>query len=256
MAQWDWFALWNGVCGRRVWLGMMCSAALLQWVRALWRSPCRRDAAGNGAARPAAVVSRAGGAALRLPEAQRCFRPGQTGLPARMLPCGRPGLRPACPGSRASGGSADNGDSRGAGSEPCAGAAQAAVPAARRALCFPARPQCPWPPGYFPARRTGWRRRKNLRLRAWLPRSIRRPFPAPSSHWGEPPRRLRLPCCAAPGRRRPFRWCCPRRPNRQLCSRRQGRSCRRARTPVLSCSARRGRDACIFFGQCVARRGI
>lgn len=66
MAQWDWFALWE----RRLRSARMARDAVQRRLvaageGALALSLPEGTAAGNGAARPAAVVSRAGGAALR-----------------------------------------------------------------------------------------------------------------------------------------------------------------------------------------------
>ena len=127
MAQWDWFASWE----RRVRASRMAWNDVQRRLAAagegaLALSLPEETAAGNGAARPAAVASRAGGAALRSagiaalasPVADRAFglRAPVPAPAAEVQTTGTPAARAA---------------------NLAAGAAQAAVPAARRAFVLP-----------------------------------------------------------------------------------------------------------------------
>lgn len=127
MAQWDWFALWE----RRLRSARMARDDVQRRLAAvgegaLGLSLPEETAAGNGEARPAAVASRASGAALR-------FAGG-----AALLSAGADrafGLRAPVPAPAAEVQTTGTPAARAA--NLAAGAAQAAVPAARRAFVLP-----------------------------------------------------------------------------------------------------------------------
>ena len=139
MAQWDWFALWE----RRVRASRMAWNDVQRRLAAagegaLALSLPEETAAGNGAARPAAVASRAGGAALRFAGgaallsagADRAAGPYASPVADRAF-----GLRAPVPAPAAEVQTTGTPAARAA--NLAAGAAQAAVPAARRAFVLP-----------------------------------------------------------------------------------------------------------------------
>ena len=127
MAQWDWFALWE----RRLRSARMARDDVQRRLAAVGEGALalslpEETAAGNGEARPAAVASRASGAALR-------FAGG-----AALLSAGADrafGLRAPVPAPAAEVQTTGTPAARAA--NLAAGAAQAAVPAARRAFVLP-----------------------------------------------------------------------------------------------------------------------
>ena len=247
MAQWDWFALWE----RRVRASRMAWNDVQRRLAAagegaLALSLPEETAAGNGAARPAAVVSRAGGAALRSAGIAALLSAGAdraAGLRSPVSALAAEVQAAEAPAARAANLAVEG--------------AQAAAPAARRAFVLPGTAAVPQPPpGYFPARRTGWRRRKNLRLRAWLPAASGERFPALLRCGGN--RRAACGCRAAPRRDGGGRFGGAVRgsPTGSFAA---GGKAGAAGARGLRCF-RAARDGCgthgIFFGQCVARRGI
>ena len=139
MAQWDWFALWE----RRLRSARMARDDVQRRLAAVGEGALALSlpegtAAGNGAARPAAVVSRAGGAALRFAGgaallsagADRAAGPYASPVADRAF-----GLRAPVPAPAAEVQTTGTPAARAA--NLAAGAAQAAVPAARRAFVLP-----------------------------------------------------------------------------------------------------------------------
>lgn len=139
MAQWDWFALWE----RRLRSARMARDAVQRRLvaageGALALSLPEGTAAGNGAARPAAVVSRAGGAALRSAGIAALLSAGAgraAGPYASPVADRAFGLRAPVPAPAAEVQTTGTPAARAA--NLAAGAAQAAVPAARRAFVLP-----------------------------------------------------------------------------------------------------------------------
>lgn len=139
MAQWDWFALWE----RRLRSARMARDDVQRRLAAVGEGALalslpEETAAGNGAARPAAVASRAGGAALRFAGgaallsagADRAAGPYASPVADRAF-----GLRAPVPAPAAEVQTTGTPAARAA--NLAAGAAQAAVPAARRAFVLP-----------------------------------------------------------------------------------------------------------------------
>lgn len=138
MAQWDWFALWE----RRVRASRMARDDVQRRLAAagedaLALSLPQGTAAGNGAARPAAVVSRAGGAALRLAGGAALLSAGAdraAGLYAFPVADRAFGPRAPVPALAAEAQTAKAPAAQAA--NLAADAVQAAAPAARRAIVF------------------------------------------------------------------------------------------------------------------------
>ena len=139
MAQWDWFALWE----QRLRSARMARDDVQRRLAAVGEGALalslpEETAAGNGAARPAAVASRAGGAALRFAGgaallsagADRAAGPYASPVADRAF-----GLRAPVPAPAAEVQTTGTPAARAA--NLAAGAAQAAVPAARRAFVLP-----------------------------------------------------------------------------------------------------------------------
>ena len=139
MAQWDWFALWE----RRLRSARMARDDVQRRLAAVGEGALalslpEETAAGNGAARPAAVVSHASGAALRFAGgaallsagADRAAGPYASSVADRAF-----GLRAPVPAPAAE--AQTTGTPAARAENLAAGAAQAAVPAARRAFVLP-----------------------------------------------------------------------------------------------------------------------
>ena len=139
MAQWDWFALWE----RRLRSARMARDDVQRRLAAVGEGALALSlpegtAAGNGAARPAAVVSHASGAALRFAGgaallsagADRAAGPYASPVADRAF-----GLRAPVPAPAAE--AQTTGTPAARAENLAAGAAQAAVPAARRAFVLP-----------------------------------------------------------------------------------------------------------------------
>ena len=139
MAQWDWFALWE----RRLRSARMARDDVQRRLAAVGEGALalslpEETAAGNGAARPAAVASRASGAALRFAGgaallsagADRAAGPYASPVADRAF-----GLRAPVPAPAAEVQTTGTPAARAA--NLAAGAAQAAVPAVRRAFVLP-----------------------------------------------------------------------------------------------------------------------
>ena len=127
MAQWDWFALWE----RRVRSARMARDDVQRRLAAVGEGALalslpEETAAGNGAARPAAVVSRAGGAALRSAGGAALLSAGADRAAGLRSPVSAPAAEVQTTGTPAA-----------RAANLAAGAAQAAVPAARRAFVLP-----------------------------------------------------------------------------------------------------------------------
>ena len=139
MAQWDWFALWE----RRLRSARMARDDVQRRLAAVGEGALalslpEETAAGNGAARPAAVASRAGGAALRFAGGAALLSAGadQAAGPYASPVADRAfGLRAPVPAPAAEVQTTGTPAARAA--NLAAGAAQAAVPAARRAFVLP-----------------------------------------------------------------------------------------------------------------------
>lgn len=139
MAQWDWFALWE----RRLRSARMARDDVQRRLAAVGEGALalslpEETAAGNGAARPAAVASRAGGAALRFAGGAALLSAGadQAAGPYASPVADRAfGLRAPVPAPAAEVQTAKAPAARAA--NLAADAAQAAVPAARRAFVLP-----------------------------------------------------------------------------------------------------------------------
>ena len=139
MAQWDWFALWE----RRLRSARMARDDVQRRLAAVGEGALalslpEETAAGNGAARPAAVASRASGAALRFAGGAALLSAGAdqaAGLYASPVAYRAFGLRAPVPAPAAEVQTTWTPAARAA--NLAAGAAQAAVPAARRAFVLP-----------------------------------------------------------------------------------------------------------------------
>lgn len=139
MAQWDWFALWE----RRLRSARMARDDVQRRLAAVGEGALalslpEETAAGNGAARPAAVASRASGAALRFAGGAALLSAGadQAAGPYASPVADRAfGLRAPVPAPAAEVQTTGTPAARAA--NLAAGAAQAAVPAARRAFVLP-----------------------------------------------------------------------------------------------------------------------
>lgn len=139
MAQWDWFALWE----RRLRSARMARDDVQRRLAAVGEGALalslpEETAAGNGAARPAAVASRASGAALRFAGGAALLSAGadQAAGPYASPVADRAfGLRAPVPAPAAE--AQTTGTPAARAENLAAGAAQAAVPAARRAFVLP-----------------------------------------------------------------------------------------------------------------------